>query len=109
MKPGIIPAVLFLLAFLVASPASAAGIMVTNAGLSDKAVTVSVGEVISWIDVTGKATRIVFPDVEGAPVLKKFTRREVHVFFDRPGKYQYTLTLATQGRIREVTGEINVR
>ena len=109
MKRGIIPAVLFLLAVLVASPASAAGIMVTNAGLSNRTVTVSAGEVISWIDVTGRAVRIVFPDVEGAPVLKKFTGRGVHVFFDRPGKYQYTLTLATQGQMKEVTGEINVR
>lgn len=109
MKRGMILIVLFLLTLLMARPASAAGIMVTNAGISDRALTVSTGEVISWIDVTGKATRIVFPDVQGAPVLKEFVGREVHVYFDRPGKYRYALTLGTNQGTQEVAGEINVR
>ncbi len=101
--------VLFLLALLMARPASAAGILVTQNGLSDRTLTVSVGEVISWIDLTGKAVRIAFPDIRGAPVLKNFAGREAHVFFDRTGTYRYTLTLATPGGTREVEGEINVR
>jgi len=109
MKRGMIIIVLFFLALLMSRPASAAGIMVTKDGISDRALTVSAGEVISWIDVTGKATRIVFPDVQGAPVLKEFVGREVHVYFDRPGRYRYTLTLATQSGMRQVEGEINVR
>lgn len=109
MKRRIIPAVLFLLAVLVASPASAAGIMVTKDGLSDRTLTVSAGEMISWIDVTGRAVGIVFPDVQGAPISKEFVGRGVHVFFDRAGSYRYTLTLATQGGMREVEGEIKVR
>jgi plastocyanin len=109
MKRGIVSAVLFTLAVLAASPTSAAGIIVTEDGISDGALTVSTGEVISWIDVTGKATRIVFPDVQGAPVLKEFVGREVHVYFDRPGKYRYALTLGTKQGTREVAGEITVR
>ena len=109
MKRGMIVIVLFFLALLMSRPASAAGIMVTKDGISDRALTVSAGEVISWIDVTGKATRIVFPDVQGAPVLKEFVGREVHVYFDRPGKYRYALTLGTKQGTREVAGEITVR
>ncbi len=109
MKRGMILIVLFSLGLLMARPASAAGIMVTKDGISDRALTVSAGEVISWIDVTGKATRIVFPDVQGAPVLKEFVGREVHVYFDRPGKYRYALTLGTKQGTREVAGEITVR
>ncbi|MFQ5846906.1 MAG: hypothetical protein ACE5IQ_04435 [Candidatus Methylomirabilales bacterium] len=109
MKRWIIPAIVFVVAVLMAAPAKAAGIMLTKDGLSDRALTVSAGEIVSWIDVTGKAVRIVFPDVQGAGVSKDFAQREVHVFFDRPGKYRYALTLATQGGTREVTGEITVR
>jgi plastocyanin len=109
MKRGMIVIVLFSLALLMSRPASAAGIMVTQDGLSDRTLTVSAGEVISWIDLTGRALRIAFPEVQGAPVLKKFAGREVHVFFDRPGRYRYTLTLATQSGMREVEGEIKVR
>lgn len=109
MKRGMIVIVLFSLALLMSRPASAAGIMVTQDGLSDRTLTVSAGEVISWIDLTGRALRIAFPEVQGAPVLKKFAGREVHVFFDRPGRYRYTLTLATQSGMQEVKGEIKVR
>ncbi|MFQ5882836.1 MAG: hypothetical protein ACE5I9_10270 [Candidatus Methylomirabilales bacterium] len=109
MKRWIIPAVLFVVAVLVASPASAAGIMVTKDGLSDRTLTVSAGEVISWIDVTGRAVGIVFPDVQGTPISKEFVGREVHVFFERPGKYRYALTVSANMGTREITGEINVR
>ncbi len=109
MKQGIIPAFLFLLAIVMARPATAAGIMVTQDGLSDPALTVSAGEVISWIDVTGRAVRILFPDVKGAPVSKEFVAREVHVFFDHPGKYRYALTVGAEKGTREIAGEINVR
>ena len=109
MKRWIIPAVLFVVAVLVASPASAAGIMVTKDGLSDRTLTVSPGEVVSWIDVTGRAVGIVFPDVKGTPISKQFVGREVHVFFERPGKYRYALTVGADKGTREITGEINVR
>lgn len=109
MKQWIIAAALFVAAVLTAYPASAAGIMVTKDGLSDRTLTVSAGEVISWIDVTGRAVGIVFPDVKGAPISKEFVGREVHVFFERPGKYRYALTVGADKGTREITGEINVR
>ncbi len=109
MKPRIVGVLILVLAVLIGGPASAAGIMVTQAGLSDPALSVPVGEPVSWIDATGNAVRIAFPDVQGAPVLKEFIGREVHVVLDRPGRYRYTVTVATPGGTRELGGEITIR
>jgi len=109
MKRRIVGVLILVLGVLIGGPASAAGIMVTQAGLSDPALSVPVGEPVSWIDVTGDADRIAFPDVQGAPVLKEFVSREVHVVFERAGRYRYTVTVATPGGTRELGGEITVR
>jgi len=109
MKPRIVGVFILVLGVLVGGLASAPGIMVTQDGLSDAALSVPVGEPVSWIDVTGKAVRIVFPDVQGTPVLKEFVGREVHVVFDRAGRYRYTVTVATPGGTGEFGGEIAVR
>lgn len=111
MKRWMFTAVLFAMLVVIAAPApaSAAGIIVSQDGLSDKTLSVPVGEPVSWIDLTGKAVRIAFPDVQGAPVIKDFAGRGVHVVFDRPGKYPYSLTVTTPGRMGELAGEITVR
>lgn len=109
MRAQIVGVLILIVAVLIGGPASAAGIMVTQAGLSDPVLSVPVGEPVSWIDATGSAVRIVSPDVQGAPVLKEFIGREVHVVFDRPGRYRYTVMVATPGGTGELGGEIAVR